>query len=68
VASTPTRWPAGICSCSHNRRATQIKVLYFDRSGWCLWGKRLEAGRFVRNWLDRSNAEIDCAEADDGRH
>ena len=25
-----------------NRRATQIKVLYFDRSGWCLWGKRLE--------------------------
>jgi len=32
-----------------NRRATQIKVLYFDRSGWCVWGNRLEAGRFVRN-------------------
>ena len=43
-----------------NRRATQIKVLYFDRSGWCLWGKRLEAGRFVRNWLDTRNGEIDC--------
>jgi len=43
-----------------NRRATQIKVLYFDRSGWCLWGKRLEAGRFVRNWRDTRNGEIDC--------
>jgi transposase len=29
-----------------NRRATQIKVLYFDRGGWCLWSKRLESGRF----------------------
>lgn len=43
-----------------NRRATQIKVLYFDRSGWCLWCKRLEAGQFVRNWRDTRNAEIDC--------
>lgn len=43
-----------------NRRATQIKVLYFDRSGWCLWGKRLEVGRFVRNWRDTRNEEIDC--------
>ena len=42
-----------------NRRATQIKVLYFDRSGWCLWGKRLEAGRFVRNWRDACSGEID---------
>jgi transposase len=30
-----------------NRRGTQIKVLYFDRSGWCVWAKRLEAGRFI---------------------
>ena len=30
-----------------NRRATQIKVLYFDRSGFCVWAKRLEAGCFV---------------------
>ena len=21
-----------------NRRGTMIKVLYWDRSGWCLWG------------------------------
>ena len=42
-----------------NRRATQIKVLYFDRSGWCLWGKRLEAGRLVRHG-DARDGEIDC--------
>ncbi len=42
-----------------NRRATQMKVLYFDRSGWCLWAKRLEAGRFVRNWSEVRNREMD---------
>ncbi len=33
-----------------NRRGTQMKVLYFDRSGWCVWAKRLEQGCFVRDW------------------
>jgi transposase len=42
-----------------NRRATQMKVLYFDRSGWCLWAKRLEAGRFVSDWSQVRNREMD---------
>lgn len=33
-----------------NRRATQIKVLYFDRMGLCIWSMRLELGRLVRDW------------------
>lgn len=43
-----------------NRRATQIKVLYFDRTGWCVWSKRLEQGRLIRNWNDISTREMDC--------
>jgi len=33
-----------------NRRGTQVKVLYFDRSGFCIWAKRLEAGCFISDW------------------
>jgi transposase len=29
-----------------NKRKTQMKILYFDRSGYCIWAKRLEQGQF----------------------
>lgn len=29
-----------------NRRKTQMKLLYFESSGFCLWSKRLEQGQF----------------------
>jgi transposase len=45
-----------------NRRATQIKVLYFDRSGWCVWAKRLEQGRFLSDWTRVVTREIDVTQ------
>jgi transposase len=42
-----------------NRRATQMKVLYWDRTGFCVWAKRLEQGRFVSDWGRVSTREMD---------
>jgi len=42
-----------------NRRGSQLKCLYFDRSGFCIWGKRLEAGRFISDWRAVRTREMD---------
>jgi transposase len=42
-----------------SRRASQVKVLYFDRSGLCVWSKRLEAGRFISDWAAVRTREMD---------
>jgi len=42
-----------------NRRATHMKVLYWDRSGFCVWMKRLEQGRFVSDWSRMSTRQMD---------
>lgn len=42
-----------------SRKATQMKVLYFDRSGFCIWGKKLEAGRFISNWCAIRTHQMD---------
>src|SRR5689334_20175176 len=49
----------GTLYCFINRRATQMRVLYFDRSGFCIWAKRLEAGRFVSGWDRVRTREMD---------
>jgi len=42
-----------------SRRATMMKVLYFDRSGFCIWAKKLEAGRFISDWTQARTQEMD---------
>ena len=42
-----------------SRRATMMKVLYFDRSGFCIWSKKLEAGCFVSDWSQVRTQEMD---------
>jgi transposase len=47
-----------------NRRATQVRMLFWDRDGYCIFMKRLEAGTFRRvtasDGLD--HVEIDAGE------
>ena len=32
--------------CFFNRRANQVRVLFWDRTGYCIFAKRLARGRF----------------------
>ena len=49
----------GSLYCFISRRATQMRVLYFDRSGFCVWAKRLEAGRFIGDWSQVRTRQMD---------
>ena len=46
-----------------NRRATQVRILFWDRDGYCVLGKRLEQGTFRRvRTAEGAGVEIDAGE------
>jgi transposase len=45
-----------------NRRRTQMKCIYFDRGGYCIWSKRLERGLFVFRACDDGAVALSATE------
>lgn len=42
-----------------SRRGTQVRVLYFDRCGFAIRAKRLEAGCFISDWAHAHTRDMD---------
>ncbi|MDP6599606.1 MAG: IS66 family insertion sequence element accessory protein TnpB [Candidatus Poribacteria bacterium] len=42
-----------------NRRKTYLKILFFDRTGYCIWAKRLESGQFNFDAIDGVKRSMD---------
>ena len=47
-----------------NRRRTHMKILYFDKSGFALWLKRLEGSKFSWPKLDQDVVEVTSKDMD----
>jgi transposase len=45
-----------------NRKRDMVKVLYWDRNGFCLWHKRLEKDRFLWPATDKDVLSIEVRE------
>jgi transposase len=46
-----------------NKRSTMVKILLWDRTGFCIWYKRLEQGRFnIASYLSAEGVCIELPE------
>jgi transposase len=65
VVSTLGRDPlSGECFLFTSRTRTRAKLLHYDGTGFCLYHKRLEAGRFASLWERREGASVELTLAE----